>query len=264
MLKKLNVLLIEDNEMECEAIKEYAKPLDDFHIIAITNSAYEGIEHVKSHLPDAVILDLELHEGNGNGIGFLDAMNKLEISSFPYVLVTTNNINPITHARVRKSGAGFIMTKSQEDYSAGNVVEFLRDMKEFIKTSSHKRHLLSNLSTIETPEDFSKRLSRMINTEFDLVGLSPKMKGRNYLKEGIQILIQDHPEDSICAIIAKKYEKTDASVERAMQHVINKSWRSMPIEDLNKHYTAYVNPNRGVPTNTEFMYHYAEKIKNDL
>jgi len=264
MISKLNILLIEDNEAEREALKGYAKETDDINIIAETNSARRGIEYVEALLPDAVILDLELHAGEGNGISFLNALNKLNISYYPYVLVTTNNVNPITHAKVRKCGAGFIMTKNQEDYSAGNVLEFLRDMKELIKNSANMNNPLSNLATIESPEEFSKRLLRLINRELNLIGLNPKMKGRNYLKEAIQILIQDAPEESLCSIIARKYEKTDASVERAMQHVINQAWRNMPIEDLKKYYTAYVNPYKGVPTNIEFIYYFAEKIRNEI
>jgi len=264
MVNKLNVLLIEDNDAECEAIKEYSKTTNDVKLIAVTNSARKGIEYVEQLLPDVVILDLELHAGDGNGISFLNTLNHLDISCYPYVLVTTNNINSITHAKVRDCGAGHIMTKNQDNYSAGYVIEFLRDMKDYIKISAHINKSISNLSTIETPEEFSKRISRLINKEFDLVCLSPKMKGRNYLKEGIQILIQNENEAGICALIAQKHKKTDASVERAMQHVLNHAWRTIPIEDLKKYYTAYINPQKGIPTKTEFMYYYAEKIRNNI
>jgi len=262
MERKLNVLVIEDNEMECEALKQYAQTTDDINIIVATNRASRGIEYVKKYLPDAIILDLELHSGDGNGITFLNALNQLDISFYPYVLVTTNNVNAITHARVRSIGAGFIMTKNQDDYSAKSVIGFLQDMKNAIRSNANG--LRSNLATIESPEEFAKRLSRAINKELDLLGLSSKMKGRRYLKDGIEFIIQENPEGSIYSLVASKYEKTDASVERAMGHVINRAWKSMPIEDLKRHYTAYINPKRGVPTNTELMFHYAEKIKNEI
>jgi len=264
MEKKLNVLIIEDNQMECEALKEYAQTTDDIHIIAATNRACAGIEYVKGFLPDAIILDLELHGGEGSGISFLNALNQLDIPFYPYVLVTTNNINFVTHTKIRNNGAGFIMTKNQEDYSAQCVIEFLRDMKTVIKSNTHKKSSHSSLTTLEAPEEFSKRLSWMINKDLDLIGLSSKMKGRKYLKEGIQILVQDKPDPSVYSLIAEKYKKTDASVERAMQSVINHAWRTMPIEDLKKYYTAYINPKRGVPTNTELMFHYAEKIRHEI
>jgi len=49
--------------------------------------------------------------------------------------------------------------------------------------------------------------SRLINKELDLVGLCPKMKGRNYLKERIRILIQDENEAGICPLIAQNMKK---------------------------------------------------------
>ena len=59
------------------------------------------------------------------------------------------------------------------------------------------------------------------------------------------------------------YEKNDTSVERAMQNAINRAWRSSDIEDLQRYYTAKVDPLKGVPTMTEFIYYYVNKIKSE-
>ena len=69
--------------------------------------------------------------------------------------------------------------------------------------------------------------------------------------------------NNLCTTIGDKYSKTDASVERAMQNAINNAWRSNDIDELLKHYSARINSDRGVPTLTEFVYYYANKIKND-
>jgi len=264
MEDKLNILLMKDNGMECEAFKQYAQTTDDINIIAVTNRAGMGIEYVKDFLPAAIILDLELHGGDGNGISFLDTLNQLDISYDPYILVTTNNINQMTHAKARNCGVGFIMTKDQLDYCPQTVIDFLRDMKDVIESCSHAKEPSSGLSKTESPEEFSKRLLQLINRELDLIGLNPKMKGRKYIRDGIQIIFQDNPDASIYSLIAQKYEITAASVDRATQRVIEYAWKYMSAEDLKKHYTAYINPKRGYPRNTEFMFHYAEKIKNKI
>ena len=48
-----------------------------------------------------------------------------------------------------------------------------------------------------------------------------------------------------------------------MQNAIEKAWKTSCIEDLKKYYTARISSSRGVPTMTEFIYYYAEKIKNE-
>ena len=62
-------------------------------------------------------------------------------------------------------------------------------------------------------------------------------------------------------VIGETYKKSTGSVERAMQTAINKAWRVNDTEDLLKYYTARIDPRRGAPTVTEFVYYYANKVK---
>lgn len=49
-----------------------------------------------------------------------------------------------------------------------------------------------------------------------------------------------------------------------MQTSINYAWRLSSIEDLLKHYKARINHETGVPTPTEFIYYYKEKIRRRI
>ena len=62
----------------------------------------------------------------------------------------------------------------------------------------------------------------------------------------------------------QKYGKTDSSVERAMQNAINRAWRNSDIDELLTHYKAKISSDKGVPTLTEFIHYYANKIKSHI
>ena len=49
-----------------------------------------------------------------------------------------------------------------------------------------------------------------------------------------------------------------------MQNAINYAWGHTPIDDLMLYFTAKIASDKGVPTVTEFVYYYANKIKSDL
>lgn len=49
-----------------------------------------------------------------------------------------------------------------------------------------------------------------------------------------------------------------------MQNAILHAWRISSLEDLTALYTARINYETGVPTPTEFIYYYADKIKKML
>ena len=134
----LSVLLVEDDPEDCAAFADYIEAIDDVHLSNVTNSAEQALEYVKDFLPDAVILDLELHQGSGSGLAFLSGLGKLQLSTIPYVLVTTSNISRVTHEHVRRLGADFIMLKNEVDYSAKYVVDFLHTLKDIIHTQGKK------------------------------------------------------------------------------------------------------------------------------
>lgn len=254
----LTILLIEDDSHECNEISAYIERFDDICLIGITNNADKALEYIIDMIPDVTIIDLELHNGNGNGLTLLRELQLMNPPSKPYILITTHNPSTLTHDIARQNGADFIMTKYQEDYSAKTVVDFIRTLKQVL----HSRKLNNTVSFVESPEKRKKRLHRRICSELNKIGISPKVVGYKYLIDAI-LLIIDTPTPNICIIIGKNYGKTEASVERAMQNAINRTWRYGNIEDLYNHYTAKISSDKGVPTVTEFIYYYANKIKNE-
>ena len=96
-----------------------------------------------------------------------------------------------------------------------------------------------------------------------MVGISPLAVGRDYLRDAIEMICHKK-QTYISSAIAKKYQKTDASVERAMQNAINSAWRKTDIDTLERSYTAPIFSEKGVPTLTEFIYYYADKVKSNM
>lgn len=262
MQRRLSLLLIEDEPADCLAISKYIDTLEDVQLVGVTNNSHRAIELISSNLPDAVILDLELHKGSGNGISFLQELRELHLKVSPYILVTTNNTSSVTYELARNNGADFIMTKWQEDYSAKAVVDFLRHIKNTIHRKVRIEGLSVELLTTESPAQTLKRIEKRISNEMDLIGINPKAIGRKYLMEAIQIIISQQMRN-ITSVIASRNGKSEPSVERAMQSAINRAWNTADTSDLLRLYTATISSDKGVPTVTEFIYYYAEKIRLD-
>lgn len=260
MNRKLTILLIEDDKAECKNIENCISEYNDMTLVGITDDENEALRLTQELLPEALILDLELHLGKGNGLSYLRRLKDANLPIKPYILITTNNTSMITYECARDLGADFILYKHQSDYSAENVVSFLRMMKNTILS---KTIPVEKEPEKESPIQKSKRLDRMIYIELDRVGINPKAVGYNYLAEAIK-LVMDGNAVNLCKIIGEKNGKTDSSVERAMQNAINRAWRTSDIEDLLKYYTAPIRIDKGVPTIMEFVFHYARKIENEL
>lgn len=259
MNRELNIMLIEDDPLACRRFSEYVETSNEVSIINITNNSFCALEQIENYLPDAIILELELNHGKGNGLQFLQGLNKLALPFKPYILVTTNNSSTITYNFARQLGADFFMSKHQDGYSEKGAIDFLKMLKDIIQNNIESQQ--PKYAPTESASQREKRLIRLISIELDFVGINPKVIGYKYLTDTILLIINGQ-RSNLCTIIGQKYLKTDTSVERAMQNAINSAWRSNNIDELLKHYTARISSERGVPTLTEFVYYYANKIKN--
>ena len=254
-----SILLVEDDAGECEDIKNYINTLDQVRLTEITNNSDDAIASVKRDLPDAVILDLELHHGGGDGLLFLSDLKQLELQRTPYILITTNNPSKIVHKAAREAGADFIFAKFQSDYSARRVIGHLLQIQ---KLTSH--HILSEQSaSSEPPDQKERRILERIRHKLNLVGVSPKVVGYKYLTDSI-LLTMRQTDVNLYRILGEKYRKSDASIQRAMQNAINRAWRMSDPDDLLMYYTARISSERGCPTIMEFIFYYATKLRDDF
>ncbi|MBQ1412995.1 MAG: hypothetical protein IIY93_07385, partial [Clostridia bacterium] len=63
-------------------------------------------------------------------------------------------------------------------------------------------------------------------------------------------------------IIAQSHGKSSASVERAMQHAITRTWNTVEIDVLLENYHGHIDPDKANPTVMEFIAYYANQIRN--
>ena len=255
----LKILLIEDDPVACKELQTYFDNCEDMTLIGSTNDSLIGIKLVASYLPNVVLLDLELHQGGGNGFLFLNDLKKLHLSYNPYIIVTTHNMSEVTLEQARELGADFIITKYESRYSPEYIADTIRLMQGAIRRNNSSISVPVEVS----PAQMDNLLQMRIRREMELIGINPKNKGFHYLIDSIYKHMQD-PSINLARSLVEKYNKSEKSIERAMQNAIKRAWDTNDIDDLFKYYTARIRPDKGFPTLMEFVCYYSSKIKNDM
>ena len=259
-IDKIKILIIEDDPEICKNFIKCADELNDVLIIGITNNADKALTYIQTGNCDAIILDLDLHFGSESALDILKQLSAIQSELKPYILITTDTSDNTAFEYVRQLGVDFSMSKHQENYSEKNVLDLIRMMKSVIKCNTKNHNFYSSVKKI--PESDQKQIADKIMQELNFVGISSKSIGYKYLIEAIYIAI-NNPKPKLCTTISQKYGKTESSVERAMQNAINRAWKRTDMAELLNHYTARINPDKGMPTLNEFIYYYANRIKID-
>lgn len=255
----IKILLVEDDTNECKKYKEINDKRDDINLIATTNSSTKAIEYLNYYKPDSVILDLELTNGEGSGFEFIKEIAKQKLSKMPNVVVTTNVCSNSVYNFCHENKIDFIFYKKQVNYSQEKIIDTLLLLSGY-----------ANVKTVDYEVDEKveeDKILGMINKELELIGISSHLQGKKYLCDAIYFVIKSEGQDnkiSNIQYLVNKYKKSNSTISRAMQNAILHAWRISSLEDLSTYYTARINYETGVPTPTELIYYYADKIKKEL
>lgn len=254
MKNKLSVLIVEDDENDRKAlIEEVNANADKLCLAGVSKSSNEALALIRNRKPHAVILDLELQEGSGDGMDLLDKLNSTVLCPKPYIVINTNSASKVTRNSAKKMGADYEFAKWQKGYSPKMVIEqLLRVMPEILGYEEEPSAPL-------TEQQVENKMRDFLQAEFNKLGVSAKNIGYNYLVDAV-ILAAKGENQNWGKIIGKKFGKSDSGVTHAMQYAINNTWNNADINNLQKYYTAPLRKDKYVPTANEFVFFYKQKL----
>ncbi len=255
----MKILLVEDDMNECKIYKNIIKNRTDVELISTTNSSIKAIDEYKRCKPDAIILDLELNDGEGSGFDFIEKINEQYNTKLPKIVVTTNVHTDTVYDFCHRNNIDFIFYKKQKNYSQENIINTLLLLRDYDSNTK--------IVDIEVNEkDLKSNIMNKIHKELDLIGIGTHLHGRKYLCDAIYFILQNNENCKVSIVqhLVSKYKKSNSTISRAMQNAILHAWRITPLDDLTTHYTARINYETGVPTPTELIYYYADKIKKEI
>ena len=104
-------------------------------------------------------------------------------------------------------------------------------------------------------EDNLEARSIVISNLLREIGISPHLKGFKYLKEALLMDEQLHPKitKDVYPELASKFSASIIGIERAMRNAIAVGFSHGNYELINDIFGYCINPNRGCPSNLEFI-----------
>ena len=110
-----------------------------------------------------------------------------------------------------------------------------------------------------------RTLDERISNIFVSVGIPAHIKGYQFLREGIKLVVDDPSiinsiTKCLYPTIAERFSTSASKVERAIRHAIEVAWNRGRIENINSLFGAKVYSSSEKPTNGEFIALLADKM----
>lgn len=246
-MKKIRVLMIDDNVNLTKMVEEYFSDHKEIEIVMKAHDGGAGLDLIldKEGEYDLVLLDLIMP--NKDGLYVLDELKKRNITK--NIIVATSYNAPEMIRKVSEYGVNYYILKPFELVDLENRI---LDVFKVVKGGS------INL--------YHNNLQISITKMLHELGMPSHIKGYQYIREGID-MIYNNP-DMIGGItkemypdIASKYDTTVSRVERAIRHAIEVSWNRGNWDFMEEVFGHSVDIDKAKPTNSEFIVTIADKLR---
>lgn len=246
-MKKVRVLMIDDNESLIEMVKEYFSTKENLELVLEAHDGEEGVKTIieKDGEYDVVLLDLIMPKKDG--VGVLEELKNKNIEK--NIIVLTSYNAPDVIRKVSEYGVNYYVLKPFE------LTELEKRILDCFEVSNKKS---INLYRSNLQVSITKMLHEL--------GMPSHIKGYQYIREGI-IMLYNRPEivggitKELYPDIASKFETTVSRVERAIRHAIEVSWNRGNWDFMEDIFGHSVDIDKAKPTNSEFIVTIADKLR---
>lgn len=259
MEDRVRVVLVDDNREFCQLLEEYLNEQENISVVGVGYNGVEGLKLVKEKEPDILVLDLIMP--HLDGIGVMEELNRLDLSSKVKTIILTAFGQEEVTKRVVELGANYYIMKP---FDLDKLAERIRQMMKPPKGSSNG-YVISSTKVSRKEVDLDVRITEVMHQ----LGVPAHIKGYIYLREAIELVIKDIEylgavTKELYPSVAAKYNTTPSRVERAIRHAIEVSWDRGNINALNKYFGSTVSANSGKPTNSQFIAKIADKLRLEM
>lgn len=250
-MEKIRLMVADDNREFCKLIRDYVQMIDDVEFVGAAFDGYSALDMIKTKMPDVILLDNVMP--HLDGIGVLTHLRAIPKSERPKIVTVTACPTDIFMENACKLGASYAMSRKMD------IVEMINRCRMVCSTSSGNYAKASESASVEN--SIASLLREM--------GISANIKGYKYLKYSVPLMLEDEKYKNsltkeLYPAVAEYFNVSPASVERAIRSAIGMAWKRGNPEFLNSIFASSVNPEKGRPTNSEFLAVIADKLSIEM
>ncbi|MBO5237523.1 MAG: sporulation transcription factor Spo0A [Lachnospiraceae bacterium] len=266
----IKLMIAVNSREEGKILSDYFEASKEIEVVGIEYSGQKAYNQIIALRPDVVLMNMILPELDGLGI-MEQLVGNLEVPRLPRVIVVSAVDNPVIMDCACQAGVDYYIMKPYRLETIYNRIVQLQ--APFVGDKRSRNLALRSYESkrnLEKYECFEENyLEAEITDVLRRIGVPAHIKGYQYIRTGIIMAVHDiailnYITKLLYPSIAKQYNTTASSVERAIRHAIEVAWSRGDVEVLQEIFGFTINANRGKPTNSEFIAQIADRYRLDI
>ncbi len=246
----IRILIADDNQRFSEILRKSMDAVSGFEVVGTAHDGVEALQCVQQLLPDLLVLDMIMP--HLDGLGVLEKLHECRLERMPRVIVLSGMGQDAVAARALSLGADYYMLKPF-------------DMDVLVRRA---KDLMSDYMSGMMRTNYQRRDELVVNL-LGQINMSPNIHGYQYLREAVNLVSVDISllrgiTNKLYPMLANTFASTPSRVERSIRHAIETTVNKGNMDVLYRFFGNTMDPQKGKPTNGEFIAMLAEYVRNGI
>ncbi len=250
MKKDANILIVDDDARTANTLKDFLAAKGNVKKAEWAASVAEAHEMLDIMDTDVIILDLIM--SMSDGYSFLESMRRVPQAEKADVIVTSAINNEGAIKKAFDMGAKYYMVKPYENEVLYDRIVDVMEFEGNAKAGAGNR----------------RNIDQKIMNIFLSLGIPPHLKGYQYLREAIKIVLAEPAmiysiTKGLYPRVAERFGVTPTKVELAIRHTLEVAWQRNKMDNINEVFGCDIYLKNCKPTNGEFIALVADKLATE-
>ncbi len=263
MEKNISVLLADDSEEFVKTVKDYLDSQEGITVSGVAHDGREAFEMIKETKPDVALIDMVMPLVDG--LGVLKKIKNTNLEKEPVCMMFSGvGQGRMTQMAMELGAQYFILKPFELDSLAERIREFGNggEVGEACANSSENSDKGADSAKCYSEDELEMAVTGIIHE----IGIPAHVKGYPLIRSAILMAINDmeiinHITKQLYPDLAKMYKTTPSRVERAIRHAIELAWDRGNREVMETMFGYTISPDKGKPTNSEFIAMIADNMR---
>ena len=251
-MKKIKILIADDDRLSLDALTTEFKLYDDFEIIGTARDGLETIELIEKLSPDVVLLDIIMPKIDGMGV--LEYCKSFVKENKPVIIVFSSVSQESYILRSLDMGADYYIIKPFKYHIiAERIKQIYSDSLKSMYSSANLQNLKAQKKAVNDSQ------LRMLATKYMReLNIKPNMTGYTYIRDAIVISFDYFCKHNglpkgVYRMVAETHSVSVQKVERAIRNCLDSAASSEGNIELSQKRN----------TNSQVIVHLIKKIRDN-